>query len=213
MRQYLLPVIAALALGAGMAQAAETLFTYDTLSHGLVDDGTVSNYMSGLYGSPVLAWGPEIRGDYPGGFSEYGSDKYIWNRALSGGLLAVTFLSEPVQCVNFQGHVFDATSGADFTFKAYANTWDAIKDIWKTVTPLYSQSWNAGIGPASPSGKISLPGPAYCLVFTNEGTHDIGIDDLCVEKCVNSAVPAPGALLLASLGTVVVGWLRKRKCL
>ena len=203
MKRYVLPVIMAVALAAGMAHAGATCsFCFDTCTHGLLDDVTVSTYMSGLYGSPVAVLGSEVHsGD------GFGSDKYLYASWLSGGRIAVTFLCEPVECASFQGHVFDATTGADFTVKAYDCVWDAITG----KSPIYTQSWDCGDGATISCPTITFCKPAYCLVFSDEGVHDIGLDDLCVSRCTCPTIPAPGAVLLAGLGTMMVGWLRSRR--
>jgi hypothetical protein len=209
MKQYALPVIVAMAFTAGMAYGGPTAahFDFDSLNHSVVplaDEATASFYMSNLYGSPVAVVGDEIHSG-----NGFGSDNYLWARAYLGGKIAITFLSEPIQCFSFQGHVWEDTGSCDFAVKAYDCVFDAITNR----DPVFTKTWNwpNGANQNFDSGTLVLPKAAYCLVFSDAGIHDIGFDDLCVNIC--QTVPAPQAFLLAGLGMSLVGWLRTRRFL
>jgi hypothetical protein len=55
--------------------------------------------------------------------------------------------------------------------------------------------------------SLSDPGIAYILAFGNN-YETVGVDNLQWEP-----IPAPGAILLGSLGVGLVGWLRRRRTL
>lgn len=186
------------------AQAAPTLFTFDSLN--LLDgENAISQYMSNLYGSKVVVDDAVVwQGD------GFGTTKYITTlnpcNPFWDGNFEIKFREEGVRCVSFDWFVFDDTSGADFTFKAYdANG----NKIWQ---------WNAEL--AGESCRNQTGGGTYCadfgglvatrLYFSNAGVHDVGIDNLRVNWCV---IPAPGAVLLGSIGIGLVGWLRRRESL
>jgi hypothetical protein len=182
-------------LAVGSAHAGDTLFTFDDgfLASGSGDIG-VSLYMSQKAGSPVIVNGAEAHSG-----SGFGDDLYLWTRfqVINPGNIRI-FLTEPVNYVSFDGYVFDATGGADFTFTAYDQNGDVV----------HQASWNAGVGGIGSYETGMLPTYVYQLNFSDHGRHDIGIDNLRL-----ATIPAPAALMLGSLGMGLVGYLRRRKAL
>ena len=186
-------VLVALSVGATQANANPTLFTFDDGALAVGDgDLKVSAYMGLSYPSWVLTNGAEVHtGD---GFH---SNLYLWTRLqlLNPGNLRV-WLDVPTTSVAFDAYVFKATTGADFTFTAYDQKGQII----------LRQSWDAGVngvGYSYASGP--LPMPAYSLNFSDNGRHDVGIDNLLLTP-----VPVPGAALLGLIGVLLVGRLRRR---
>jgi len=191
MRRGVVAVLFAVVM-AGLARGGPISFTFD--DGGLASgDGDIklSLYMSGLYPSWVLVNGAQVHsGD---GFS---SDLYIWTRPqlLGAGNILIGMVV-PATSVSFDGHIFDATSGADFTFTAY-------NLIGQTV---YQQSWNTGSDTSFFCFTGPLPQPAFVLNFSNQGQHDVGVDNLTLNP-----VPAPAAGLLGVIGVALVRALRRR---
>lgn len=188
-------IVLSLVLAVGSAHAGDTLFTFDDggLSSG-DGDIKISLYMSEQYGSLMVVNGAEVHsGD------GFGSDLYLWARAqlLNPGNIRMILL-EPVNQVSFDGYVFDATSGADFTFTAYNLCGDIV----------YQKSWDAGAGDIGHVSTGTLPEMVYQLNFSDNGKHDIGIDNLQV-----GVVPVPGAMALGGLGVAFVGYLRRRRAM
>lgn len=84
----------------------------------------------------------------------------------------------------------------------YANTGIKIGDT------LYSFSGSQGDDSQSFLGIVSSTGFTTAEIYISYPDHinGVGIDDLSY-----GVVPAPGAVLLASMGVSMVGWLRRRK--
>jgi hypothetical protein len=182
-------------LAAGWAYGTPVTFTFDDggLANG---DGDIrlSLYMSTVAHSLVLVNGAEVHsGD------GFGPDQYLWTRLqlLNPGNIRI-ILTVPATAVSFDGHIFDATAGADFTFTAST----------LLGAPIYQQSWNTGSGTSFSFSTGPFPQPAYMLNFSNSGQHDVGIDNLVLNP-----VPAPGAALLGLLGAALVHHLRRRRVL
>lgn len=58
--------------------------------------------------------------------------------------------------------------------------------------------------------SVSSPGGIRRVVLTQSGDHAFIYDDLSFTG-LTPAIPAPGAILLGTLGTSLVGWLRRRR--
>jgi hypothetical protein len=156
-------------LAAGGAWATPVSFTFDDggLANG---DGDVklSLYMSSLYPPAVVVNGADVHsGD------GFGSDLYIWTRPqLIGAGNILIGMVVPATSVSFDGYIFDATSGDDFTFTA--------KDLLDHT--IYQKSWNTGDGTGFSFSTGPLPEPAFFLSFSNAGMHDVGIDNLILDS-------------------------------
>jgi hypothetical protein len=199
--RVLILLFAALAV-AGPVHATPTLFTFDDggLSSG-DGDLAVSAYMSSLYSSLVVVNGSDVHsGD------GFGPDLYLWTRAqlLNPGNIRI-ILTVPTTSVSFDGYIFDATSGADFTFTASNSLFGP---------PVFQQSWNTGTGTGFSFSSGPFTEPAYILNFSDSGKHDVGIDNLVLAPPgPTSPVPVPGAALLGLLGAVLVRSLRHHRTL
>jgi hypothetical protein len=182
----------------GSAYASPVLFTFnDGLASGEGDIG-ISLYMSNGYPPLVIVNGAQVHGG--DGFHSNPLDLYLWTRLqlLNPGNIRI-LLGVPTTSVAFDGYIFDATPGADFTFTAYG--------LFGQV--IHQQSWNPNAdGTALSYSTGALPTPAYWLNFSNQGQHDIGIDNLRLTP-----IPVPGAVILGSIGIGLIGSLRRRKVL
>ena len=201
----------------GVARA--DLFNFNSLS----DEGnstTISTYMTGVYGSTVTV-------------SDATADNDNWNgnttiaiRTASsvGGDFEILFVNTPIISLlgiggtgSTVGYVYDATSGDDFSLKAYDSTYGDVEnpnpsaqvDIGYAVDygTAWFLWWQYDVGDDS---VVNIPDlmfsrPVSLLVISDEGTKDVGIDNLQVTP-----VPVPAAVLLGMLGLSVAG-LKLRK--
>lgn len=179
---------------AGLVQAGTTMFTFD--DGGLVNvdkDDKISDYMTSKYGSNVTSSGAFVAKD-----PLFNNTFYISNYH-TGTSFEIVF-DEAITSASFDWFVFEAGDGSDFKYIAY--------DAGDNVVDWFVEYTNDNIGGVS--GLREYATPVTRLFFSNDGFHDIAIDNLAVGSNY-SAIPAPGAILLASLGVGIVGWLRRRK--
>jgi len=107
---------------------------------------------------------------------------------------------------SFDAYVFEATAGTDFTISLYGSGYgDRYSPNPAALIASADADW--GVGQLTVP-TLPTPEPVSLVVFSNEGYHDIAIDNLQV-----TAIPAPGAVLLGSLGAGLVGYWRRRKTL
>ena len=198
-----LVLLGVLVFGAsGWAGAATFQWSFDTASN-MSSDADVSNYMSMIYGSTVTA--NNVRIDDAG----WGSGRYLTTDDASG--LSIVFANTPITKLygTTDGWVFEAGSGADFTLKAYnkANVQVGSTLTWSTG----SGSWGAGDNAYIDIADVTFSEPVYKLFFSDDGEHDVAIDNLRVESSACTAtVPEPATLLLLGAGLVGFGIARRR---
>jgi len=187
MKRNLILVAAVLVMAAPAAQADVT-FDFNPLVPVLHGDTAISNYMTNVYGSSVTTNGARVGLDLG-----FGMDPYIFTDILTGGDFDIWFNDVPVKALQFQGHVFRATRGADFRLKA-----------WSGGSVVFNEAYFGGEGTFN-TPWIVFSDPVDHLRFSNSRVHDVGIDDLQVEP-----VPAPAAVVLGAIGLGLVAWMNRR---
>ena len=180
----------------GVVHAGAT-FTFDDGGLSFADkDAAVSTYMTAKYGSTVTT-----NGVFAAKNPVFNPTMFISTYVGYGGAFEISF-DVPVDSASFDWFVFEATAGADFKYMAYDQDGNLVD--WFTQ---YCGSNSGG-----ESGLLEYSTPVARLWFSNEGFHDVGIDNLKVGGGT-APIPAPGAILLGTVGVSIVGWLRRRRVL
>ena len=190
MKKLIMTTILVICLSITAQANAAYTFTFDPLSTG-ASNAAINNYMSTVYGSQVTTQSAHV---YTG--DGFNNTQYLTTKP-SPGYIDIWF-TQPISSMSFQGYVFEATPGADFSYSAF----DASNNL------VDSASWNPGTGGQGSYSSGAYGSPVTHLRFSNSGMHDIGIDNLVVT---GKAIPAPGAMLLGSIGIAFTGWLRRRR--
>lgn len=198
----------------GVAQGSVT-FNFNPLSDG-DDSGDISTYMTNIYNPAgygnITVTDAEADND---GWEIPGPDNtttFIHTTYDVGRDFEILFNTVPVTNISGLGYVFDATTDSDIAITGYGLSYGNIENPSASASV---GTWSANPGDDKQvSFSITFSSPAYLLVVSDDGYKDIGIDNLVVEPYVSSIVtPAPGAILLGSIGVGLVGWLRRRKTL
>jgi hypothetical protein len=195
----------------GTAQA--TLFTFDTVPEALLENTdnqtTISNYMTGLYGSMVTVSDAGIRdnGDtstdwiWPG---RSNSDNFM--RTDSSEDFEILFAITPVTSISGLGYVFEHTTGDDIVIKGYGSNYTASGGNVENPNPsALVGTWSANPGDNQQvSFSLSFSSDAYLLVISDSGEKDVAIDDLTVT-------PTPEPATIALLGLGALSLLRRKR--
>ncbi len=203
--------VVTMVLAASPAQASVT-FNFEGAT--LVGTSTeanqrVSDYMTGVYGSSVTGTDGWVINNALSGVDWLGNDGQ-WLRTRAEGAVPwdfeISFDTVPITSASGDFYVFVGTD-ADFTITAYDSSYGD-RETPSASALVTSQSWNPGTGAWEGSFDLSFGSPVSLLVFSDGGYDDVAIDDLTVTP-----IPAPGAILLGSIGVGLVGWLRRRRTL
>jgi len=168
----------------------------------------VTDYMTPLYGSSVTATGAaawtnnDVGADWDG---KTGTDQWLrtyGSASVTPGYFQISFDTVPVVAGQFQAYVFEATADADFTISFYDSGYG---DRYNPNPAALIGTMPADFGVGQIVVAFSSLAPISLMVFSNEGWHDIGVDDLQVTQ-----VPVPGAVLLGLLGLSAAGWRLRR---
>ena len=197
MKKFLAVCVLATLMSAGAAEAAVTL-TFDELPYQSVDGLSYKGITFGfsMDGSPSTdahynAIGPGLL-------------TYVQDASLEGnaqGVLTLDFAS-PTNMLEFGLALDTRRPLADaFTVELFDMTMTSLGTITESTDPLILWS----------EGQFSYTGAAISravISFNDQYARRFAIDNLTANT-----IPAPGAILLGSLGAGCVGWLRRRKTL
>ena len=186
---------------AGVVQAAVTFDFEGTSSNPLNPGDTdilIGSYMSELYSAPVTAQDMIVSGGF--------GNQYAM---LSGSTDMELLFSTAITSVQFDLAVFGDNVDDVYDFQLSAFDADNVQ-VDSTITFSADGTFSTN------SGLITFSESVSYLVMNDHGMWDVAIDNLTVESEAEGPavpIPAPGAILLGSIGVTFVGWLRRRKTL
>ncbi len=197
MKKFLAVCVLATLMSAGAAEAAVTL-TFDELPYQTVDGLSYEG----------ITFGFSIDGN-PSADAHYnaigpGVLTYVQDSSLEGnarGVLTLDFAS-PTNLLEF-GLALDTRRPVTdaYTVELFDKTMTSLGTITDSTDPLILWS----------EGMFSYTGAAISravISFNDQYARRFALDNLTANT-----IPAPGAILLGSLGAGCVGWLRRRRTL
>jgi len=190
-------LVLAVLMSAGTVQAASTL-TFDELPLQSVDG---LSYEGVTFGFAVD--GSPSTDAYYGAIGP-GTLTYVQGRSLEGnarGILTLDFAS-PTNLLEF-GVVLNTTSSVTgaYTVELFDKSLGSIGIMSENTNPLIDWSEDKFSYSGTPVSRAVID-------FNEQYARRFAIDNLSTNT-----IPAPGAILLGSIGVSCVGWLRRRKTL
>lgn len=190
---------AALLIGAGSAVAAPTVINFETLSAGTYVDNQFLSQGADFFGdAKVLSKSAGmLNAAY---FPPYSGDKVIYDR---DGKIRIDAVGD--LWISAGAYV---TGACDVILTAYDMSWNVIG-----TSSIGGANYVGAPSGIAPNALLSVSGPGIAhLVFQRtQDYRGYTLDDLTFEVAGVITNPAPGAVLLGSLGVGLVGWLRRRR--
>lgn len=190
MRAVTVTILGMFCWAASPVRAEVVTFDFNSLPFFARDAG-ISEYMTGVYGSPVTTDGARSTRER----TDDATNTFISTslQLLNRGDFEILFGEVPIIGAEFEGHIIDATAGDDFTFLALFDN-----DL------IFELSRDEGLE-IFDSGWIDFAEPVNRLIISDSGRKDVGIDDLSVMP-----VPEPATALLLLIGGGFAARRRKR---
>jgi hypothetical protein len=192
----------------GTAGADVAEFTFEGINTNV--QSPISTYMTGIYGSQVNVYGTDLGTAGSGGFGGIGNH-YLWTASNQDGQFEINFVTVPITQLygSTLAMVFSNEGSVDFSIHAYGSNFGNVTNP-NANSLIYSHDWNASSNnyPITLS-DIPFATPVYLLVFSDNGQHDVGIDNLKVGNGTSS-VPEPLTMLLLGSGLVGLWGLRRK---
>jgi len=195
----LVGICVVVALAAGAAQAGPTYFVdlgtpAGEAGYTLTDWGPVQPTTSGG------TWGGMGAGTAPGSFDQL--CRTVWGHTTGGLNWASITFPRPITSVTIRHLVGLADDSYQVDVKAGDYYWGSFPDA-----PSGTEYWTSSSFSGSPDKTLVIT--ATGLKWSDFNTYgQLGIDWVDATP-----IPAPGAILLGSIGVGLVGWMRGRRTL